>query len=162
MVQFKDNKREEAEKLYVQQSMTCPQIAAKLGVNDGTVYRWKAEAAGQGETTNWDAQRRTFNMSPRELVSIYSEILKAWVVRIKQNPETLSDPKIADAVVKHVSALRKLDNRSQYLGVALDLIKITNQWLAENQPELKAKMEPYWENIYQKLAKYSTNKELFG
>jgi hypothetical protein len=157
----KDSKREEAEKLYVKQSMTCPQIAEELGVNDGTVYRWKAEAAGQGETTDWDAQRRAFNMSPRELVSIYSESLKAWVVKIKQNPEILSDPKIADAIVKHISALQKLDNRSQYLGVALDLIKIANQWLAENQSELKEKMEPYWESIYQELAKYSTGKGLF-
>ncbi|MDR0556317.1 MAG: DUF1804 family protein [Treponema sp.] len=157
----KDDKREEAEKLYVRQSMTCPQIAAELGVNDGTVYRWKAEAAAQGETTDWDAQRRAFNMSPRELVSIYSESLKAWVVKIKRNPETLSDPKIADAIVKHISALQKLDNRSQYMGVALDLIKIANQWLAENQPELKARMEPYWESVYQELAKYSTGKGLF-
>jgi DNA-binding transcriptional regulator LsrR (DeoR family) len=157
----KEGKREEAEKLYVKQSMTCPQIAAELGVNEGTVYRWKAEAAAQGETTDWDAQRRAFNMSPRKLVSIYSESLKAWVVKIKQNPETLSDPKIADAIVKHISALQKLDNRSQYLGVALDLIKIANQWLADNQPELKAKIDPYWENIYQELAKYSAGKGLF-
>jgi hypothetical protein len=157
----KENKKEEAEKLYVRQSMSCPQIAAELGVNEGTVYRWKAEAAAQGETTDWDAQRRAFNMSPRELVSIYSESLKAWVVKIKQNPETLSDPKIADAIVKHISALQKLDNRSQYMGVALDLIKIANQWLAENQSELKAKMEPFWESIYQELAKYSTGKGLF-
>jgi hypothetical protein len=128
---------------------------------DGTVYRWKAEAAERGEIADWDAQRRAFNMSPRELVSIYSESLKAWVVKIKRNPETLSDPKIADAVVKHISALRKLDNRSQYMGVALDLIKIANQWLAENQPELKAKMDPCWEGVYQELAKYGAGKGLF-
>jgi hypothetical protein len=157
----KDGKREEAEKLYVKQSMTCPQIAAELGVNDGTVYRWKAEAAAQGETADWDAQRRAYNMSPRELVSIYSESFKAWVVKIRQNPEMLSDPKIADAIVKHISVLQKLDNRSQYMGVALDLIKTANQWLAEHQPEAKATMEPYWESIYQELAKYSTSKGLF-
>jgi transposase-like protein len=157
----KDGKREEAENLYVKRSMSCPQIAAELGVSDGTVYRWKSEAAERGEAADWDAQRRAFNMSPRELVSIYSESLKAWVVKIKRDPETLSDPKIADAVVKHISALRKLDNRSQYMGVALDLIKIANRWLAENQPELKEKMEPYWEGVYQELAKYSAGKGLF-
>jgi hypothetical protein len=157
----KDDKREQAENLYVRQSMTCPQIAVELGVNDGTIYRWKAAAATQGEVTDWDAQRRVFNMSPRELVSMYSESLKAWIVKIKLNPEMLSDPKIADSIVKHISALQKLDNRSQYLGVALDLIKIANQWLAENQSELKEKMEPYWESIYQELVKYSTGKGLF-
>jgi hypothetical protein len=157
----KDGRREQAENLYVRQAMTCPQIAAELGVNDGTVYRWKSDAAAQGEVTDWDAQRRVFNMSPRELVAIYSESLKAWIVKIKQNPEMLSDPKIADSIVKHISALQKLDNRSQYLGVALDLIKITNQWLGENQPEVKEKMEPLWENIYQELAKYGTAKRVF-
>jgi hypothetical protein len=157
----KDGKREEAEKLYVKQSMACPQIAAELGVNDGTVYRWKAEAAKQGETANWDAQRRAFNLSPRELVAIYAEALKAWIVKIQQNPEMLSDPKIADSFVKHTSALKKLDGRSQYMGVALDLIKIANRWLAKNRPELKAAIEPYWESIYQELAEYSTDKGPF-
>jgi transposase-like protein len=158
----KEEKREEAERRYVRQGQSCPQIAAELGVSDGTVYRWKAEAATQGETADWDAQRRAFNMSPRELVAIYSESLKAWIVKIKQNPEALADSKIADAIVKHISALQKLDNRSQYMGVALDLIQIANRWLGENQSELKAKMEPYWESIYQELAKYSTSKGLFG
>jgi transposase len=157
----KEDKREEAEKLYVKQAMTCLQIATKLDVGEGTVYRWKAEAALQGEATDWDAQRRVYNMSPRELVSMYSESLRAWVVNIRQNPEMLSDHKIADAIAKHVSVLRKLDNRSQYMGVALDLIKLTNRWLGENRPELKAQMDCCWESIYQELVKYSSSKGLF-
>jgi hypothetical protein len=157
----KEDKREEAEKLYVKQSMSCFQIASELEVSEGTVYRWKSEAAEKGEAMDWDTQRRAFNMSPRELVSMYAEGLRDWIVKLRQNPEWFSDPKIADAVAKHISALKKLDNRSQYMGVALDLIKLTNQWLGENQPELKAQMEPYWENIYQELAKYSTGKGLF-
>jgi transposase len=157
----KDGKREEAERLYVRRAMTCPQIAAELGVNDGTVYRWKAEAAAQGETADWEGRRRAYNLSPGELTSIYSESLKAWVVQIRENPEMLSDPKIADAIAKHVSVLDKLNDRSNYPGAILDLIKTANQWLAENQPELKAKMEPYWDSIYQELAKSSAKKGLF-
>jgi hypothetical protein len=86
---------------------------------------------------------------------------QSWVVKIKRNPDLLSDGKIADAIAKHVSVLQKLDAKGQYMGVALDLIKIANRWLAENQPELKAKMETYWESVYQGLAKYSTRKGLF-
>ena len=77
------DKRDEAEKLYVRKSMTCPAIAAELGVNDGTVYRWKTEAAEKGEASDWDVQRRTYNMSPRELSAIYAESVKAWMVKIK-------------------------------------------------------------------------------
>jgi transposase-like protein len=156
-----NEKREEAEKLYVKDGMTCPAIAERLGVNEGTVYRWKAESADNGESADWDAQRRVYNMSPREMFAIYAETVKTWIVNLQKNPELLSDGKIADAIAKHVSVLQKLDTRSQYLGVALDLIKVANQWLAENQPGIKTKIDPYWENIYQELVKYATGKGLF-
>ncbi|MDR1175341.1 MAG: DUF1804 family protein [Treponema sp.] len=158
----KDGKREQAENLYVRQSMTCPQIAAELGVNDGTVYRWKADAAAQGETTDWEALRRAYNLSSRELLSIYSEGLKILILNFKKNPEMLLDPKNADSIVKHVSVLDKLNKLSNYPGAILDLIKAANQWLAENQPELKTNMEPYWDNIYQELVKSSTGKGLLA
>jgi hypothetical protein len=57
--------------------------------------------------------------------------------------------------------MQKIDTRGQYLGAAIDLIKVTNSWLAENQPELKAKLDPYWDSIYQELAAYSTRKGMF-
>ena len=157
----KDGKREEAENLYVRQAMTCVQIAAALGVNEGTVYRWKGEAAEKGETADWDSRRRTYNLAPREMIAIYAETVKAWIVKIQQNPELLSDGKIADAIAKHVSVMQKLDTRGQYKGVALDLIKVINVWLAENQPELKEKIAPYWDAIFKELIKYATDKGLF-
>jgi transposase len=156
-----NDKREEAERLYVRQSMTCPAIAGALEVNEGTVYRWKTEAAEKGEAADWDVQRRIYSMSPKELRAIYAESVKSWLLKIKANPELLSDPKIADAIAKHISVMQKIDSRSQYMGVAIDLIKVANSWLAENQPDLKTKMEPYWESVYQELAKYSTEKGIF-
>jgi transposase-like protein len=155
------DKRLEAEKLYVKDGLPCRDIASALGVNEGTVYRWKGEAAEKGEASDWDAQRRVYNMSPREMFAIYAESVKTWIAQIKQSPELLADGKIADAIAKHVSVLQKLDTRSQYMGVALDLIKITNRWLSENLPELKEKMEPHWESVYQELQKYSSGKGLF-
>jgi transposase len=156
-----NDRREEAEKLYVRQSMACPQIAKTLGTGEGTVYRWKAEAAEKGEAFDWDAQRRVFNMSPREMFAIYAETVKTWIVQLQKTPELLADGKIADAIAKHVSVLQKLDTRSQYLGVALDLIKAASQWLSENRPEVKEKIDPYWESIYQELVRYSSQKGLF-
>jgi transposase len=155
------DKREEAERLYVRQSLSCPAIAAELEVNEGTVYRWKAEAAEKGEAGDWDVQRRIYHMSPKELTAIYAESVKAWLVKIKAQPELLADSKIADAIAKHISVMQKIDTRGQYLGVAIDLIKVTNSWLAENQPDLKAKLDPYWDAIYQELVTYSTRKGMF-
>ena len=155
------DKRLEAEKLYIKDGLSCIEIAQKIGVNEGTVYRWKGDAAEKGEASDWDGQRRVYNMSPREMFAIYAETVKTWIVQIQKSPELLSDGKIADAIAKHVSVLQKLDTRSQYMGVALDLIKIANRWLSENQPSIKEKLDPYWEAIYQELQKYSTGKGLF-
>jgi hypothetical protein len=157
----KEDKKSEAEKLYVTGGLSCPQIAERLGVNEGTVYRWKAEAEAAGEGSSWESARRVHNLSPREMFSIYAEAVKSWVVDLKKNPDLLADGKIADAIAKHVSVLQKLDTRGQYLGASLDLIEIANKWLAEHQPELKEKMAPHWEGIYQALKEYSSMKGLF-
>jgi transposase-like protein len=154
-------KRAEAESLYVRKSLTVPAIAETLGVDVGTVYRWKADAEKKGDSADWDARRRVFNLSPKELIAIYSETVKDWLIRIKENPDMLSDPKMAYAINTHISTMKKLDTRSQYLGAITDLIKVTNNWLAENQPELKKQLDPYWDSIYQELARYSTNTGLF-
>jgi transposase-like protein len=155
------DEREEAERLYVRQSMSCPAIAEQLKVDQGTVYRWKAEAQKKGEALDWDVQRRIYNMSPRELTAIYAESVKAWMIKIKANPGLLSDSKIADAISKHISVMQKIDTRGQYLGVAIDLIKVINIWLTENEPELKEKIEPHWDQIYEALKQYSTSKGIF-
>jgi len=155
------DKREEAERLYVRQSMACPAIAKELGVDSGTVYRWKAEAAEKGEALDWDVQRRIYNMSPRELFAIYAESVKAWLLKIKANPELLSDPKIADAISKHISVMQKIDTRGQYMGVAVDLVKVINIWLSSHEPDLKEKMEPHWEQIYKALKQYITSEDIF-
>ena len=154
------DKREEAERLYVRQGMPCPAIAEQLEVNAGTVYRWKEDAAAKGEALDWDTQRRIYTMSPKELLAIYAESVKAWILELKKNPKLLADPKVADAICKHISAMQKIDPRSQYLGVAIDLIKTANAWLAEHEPELKTRMEPFWERIFEALNKELTAKDI--
>jgi len=154
------DKRDEAEKLYTRQDLSCREIAGRLGVDQKTVYRWKAEAAGKG-ALDWDARRRTYNLAPEELFAIYGEAVKSWLIKIQEDPELLSDAKATDALVKHVSILQKLDTRKQYLGVALDLIKTINGWLGEHEPELKDRMAACWEGIYAALKEYATSKRLF-
>jgi hypothetical protein len=92
---------------------------------------------------------------------MYAESLKTWLVRIKSNPDLLADPRVADAVAKHIASMRKLDARGQYLGVAVDLIRAANDWLGANQPELQERLAPHWDGIYNALVGYSTSKGLF-
>jgi hypothetical protein len=153
-------KREEAERLYVKKFMSCPAIAAALGINEGTIYRWKAKAAEKGEKENWDAKRRNLRVSARELIELYIDIVKDSFFELKNNPAAIWDSKMADAFTKHVANIRKLDIRGQYMEVALELVKITNRWLAENQPGLRENMAPYWAGIIQAVAEYATGKDL--
>ena len=157
----KADAREQAENLYVKQSKTCVAIAQELGVDPGTIYRWKAEAAKKGEMLDWDAQRRVYNLSPDELKAMYAESVKAWIIQIKADPNLLSDPKIADAISKHISVMQKLDTRGQYYSVALDLMKVINLYLCEHEPEIKEKLAQHWDNIIGALMKYSTEKRVF-
>jgi hypothetical protein len=154
-----NEKREEAEKLYVEKCLSCATIAKQLGVAEGTVYRWKAAAAEEGGTRDWEALRRVYNLAADEMFAMYAETIKSWVVEIFKNPSLLSDPKIADSMVKHASVLKKFDTRGQYKKGALDMVKIANRWLAENRPELKAKLDPCWDSIMETLIKSIEEKE---
>jgi hypothetical protein len=136
--------------------MSCPEIAKVLGVDERTVYRWRNDANEKGEKWNWDRKRRLCNTSPQELIGVLSEALIDWILQVDEGSVSLSDPKVADALSKNISSLRKIDNRKQYLGAIHDLIRVANTWLAGNQPELKVKLEPYWDSIFEELANYST------
>jgi transposase len=155
-------KRAEAEQLYIRKGLSCSSIAAQLQVNEGTVYGWKAESAKRGADFDWDMKRKAYNISPRELVAMYSETIKGYLLKISTNPELLTDTKIADAIAKHVSVLKRLDTRVQYLGAITDFIEVTNKWLAEHNPEIKKLMDPLWEHIYQELVNSYTQESLFS
>jgi transposase-like protein len=151
-------KRQQAEELYAQTSMTCGEIAERLGVNAGTVYKWKSDAAGKGE--DWEAKRRLFNLSPMELTATLAQAVKTGILELKKNPDLILDAKKADAMSKFANVLQRLDPRAQYPGAVLDLIRIANRWLAEHKPDLYKQLEPCWDEIYSDLAKYATEKGL--
>jgi uncharacterized protein YjcR len=158
----RDEKRKEAEKLYVEKCLSCATIAEQLGVVESTVYRWKAAAAEAAEKDmgwDWESLRRVYNLAADEMFAMYAETVKSWIVEIHKNRSLLSDPKVADAMVKHMSVLKKLDTRGQYKRGALDMIKTANQWLAENRPELKAKLDSCWDSIVETLIKSIGEKE---
>jgi hypothetical protein len=95
------------------------------------------------------------------MFAICAETVKAWIVQLQKDPGLPADGKIADATAKHASVPQKPGTRSQYPGVAPDLIKAANGWLAENRPEAKEKTGPYRESVYQELAACSCRKGLF-
>lgn len=153
------DKRNEAERLYTCRSMTCHAIAEELGVNEGTVYRWRKEAAKRGEETDWDVKRQS--LSPIELIITFTQALMVGVAEIKKNPQLIFDSKTADALTKNLAVLQKIDIRGQYLHVMLDLVKVINTYLAENDPDLKRALEPYWDGIHEEMIKYAERGAVF-
>lgn len=125
----------EVRELYVPTSTPSSVIATELGVDVGTVCRWKAADAERGEGSNWEHLRRIHAVSLDEVKTIFPEGIGTAAAMIKEHPELLLDPKFADAV--------------------------SNMWFTENRPELKRKMESCWDGIYQELVDHLTSKGLF-
>ena len=157
----KPDKRAEAERLYTSESMPCTAIAAELGIDQGTVYRWKADAAAKGGAFNWDTQRKMYKTSRKEFIAIGTKGVKAMVIELLKDPKKFLCPKSADALSKYMSIFEKLDNTERYLEVATDLIEVINDWLTKNDPEIKTKMEPHWDSIFEALKEYLTKKGIF-
>ncbi len=150
----KQEERAEAEKLYIKGS-SVTEISDRLDIPAQTLYRWKKEAA-ESDETDWDKARELWHMSPSEMTRIYLESIKFWIIDLKKNPEKLADPKVADSMTKHIAAIKKLDPGYSYLGAILDLIKVTNQYLNEHEPQLAKKMLKVWPKVKEILEDYAT------
>jgi hypothetical protein len=149
-------KRAQAKRLYVDKAMTCSAIAHELAVDVSTVYRWKSEATDQGDAQDWEYQRQVQAVSFDKLKSVFREAICSAISKIEENPAGLLEPKVADALAKIMKSAEKIDPRTSYLGVAADLIKVENRWLAEHEPAIKAQLDPCWDGIYQELVNYFT------
>jgi transposase-like protein len=153
-------KRTEAEHLYVSTSLSISAIAEALGVDAGTVYRWRSEAARAGEGQDWDYRRQVQALSFDKLKSVFREAIRSAINKIEEDPTLLLNPKFADALSKIIKSLERIDPRASHFGAIEDLIKVTSQWLTEHEPDIKARLDPYWDSIFQELVNYST-KRLF-
>ena len=140
--------------------MNCPAIAAELGVAEGTVYRWKADAAEKGEAMDRDYQRQLYLLSPDELKPIFRQTITAMIMGLR-NSITPLDTKQADAPAKPIKVMERLDADIPYFTAIIDLIKVTNGRLSVHQPELKEKLAPYWDGIREEPVNYASRKGLW-
>lgn len=147
--------KERAERLYVEEAICVTEIAQKLDIPAQTIYRWLA-AAKDKEGFDWDEQRKNFALSPKALVDLYAKAFKRWVLKIQKDIDIMANPQVADAISKHISTLKKLDPRFNYLGAILDIIQISDDYLKENDPPLRTRMEKHWPAIQAKVREIAT------
>ena len=150
-----DDIREKAERFYVEEGFPVAEIAKRLDIPAQTIYRWVAAAKGK-DGFDWDEQRRIFLLSPQAMVNIYLGLFKRWILKIQKDIDLMANPQVADAIAKHISSLKKLDPRFNYLGAILDVIQITDEYLGKHDPHLREKMEAHWPAIQEKIREIAT------
>ncbi|MBN2546555.1 MAG: DUF1804 family protein [Spirochaetes bacterium] len=152
----KDEKREEAKRLFIRESKDIKEIAHILSVNEVTIYRWKKE--DEEENKNWDEQKNLWNLSPSELEKIYLESVKELVLKVKEDPDLMLDSKIADAMSKHISNLKKMNPRQLYLGISIDLITVIDNYLKKTDKKLWNEFFNHLDGIKEEFRYYIENR----
>jgi transposase-like protein len=145
-------KRVEAEKLYVKAKLTVKELARVIGVSEGTVYRWKEDARGAGIDYDWDEKRRkAASFSIVDIQRQYVEALRPILVRIENEPQLLMDPKIADAIAKHVATINRLVPKKTWFSASISVLDAIKNYLAENDAELWRALVPHIPAIQEQL-----------
>jgi transposase-like protein len=148
--------KEEAKRLYICENKNIKEIAKLLKISEATVYRWKRE--GEENNEDWDERRSIYNLSPTELEKVYLESVKELVLKIKEDPGLMLDPRIADAMSKHISNLKKMNPRQLYIGAAFDLLNVIDEYLKKNDLILRNELVKHYEEIKNELKAYIENK----
>lgn len=151
----KDEKKEEAKKLYIRENKDISEIAKALDVAETTIYRWKKEDSDSGK--GWDEKRDLWNLSPAELEKVYLESVKELVIKVKENTDLMLDSKVADAMSKHISNLKKMNPRQLYFGVMIDLLSVMDSYLKKHDEKLREKMIKHYEGIKENFKDYIEN-----
>ncbi len=149
---------DKARELYIK-NHSISLIAERLKVSIQTVYSWRKKDADTDK--DWDRAKRRYNMSPSELSTIFMESVKDMVIMVSEDPLKLADPKYADAITKCIASVKKIDPMYNYMGAALDLIRVTNQYLKKADPRLAKEMKNHWPAIKEELESFASSEGLF-
>lgn len=96
-----------AKKLY-SEGKSPEEIAKELGKSKGTIYRWIKENKDEFEEA-----RKLAEISINDMEGILDEAHKKMLLEIIENPKSLQDPKVADALIKIANVLDKMNQRAE-------------------------------------------------
>lgn len=131
--------RIDAKRFYCEELKEVPEIAVRLNVPEKTLYRWKSEDKERGN--DWDREREEIRTTS---FSGYKKTLKLAIDMIDKMAQTGEiSTKDADAVQKIVKAVKSLYKEVDNLGNILLTISEFTDFLAERDPEMLEKLQPY-------------------
>lgn len=133
MAHPKDTKNR-ARQMYVQTRQSLPVIAISLDVPEGTLRRWKADAAANGD--DWDTARAAQMVKGEGFEAVVATAVEDFTVMFQATMEGLRDDdklphadrakimaSLSDAFNKMIGAAGRANPRLSRLAIATDVLK---------------------------------------
>ena len=92
---------------------------------------------------------------------LYSITLKKVLLEVNKDRSLLLQPGTADAITKSISNLKKLNPKSQMIGIIIDFIKVSDEYLGTQNQDLQKKLRNHWDAIKNLLVEKSQNQGIF-
>jgi len=143
MGELKDKFYEKAKEKYIH-GEELEEIARELGISKRTLYTWKNK-------DNWDEDKEMAGLSPEKISELITFSIKKVVMRIRQNPDELMTPGVADSLVKYAAMINKLEKTADYLGTASDVMELITKTIKEEFPEEIEAWQKIARKVYQKI-----------
>lgn len=136
-----------AKKLYIE-GKTVKEILVVIEgyFSSSTINRWIKDE-------DWEKAKKLSQISPEELGNILFESFKELILKIKENPEELKDPKVADSLMKVVSMIKSIKKDVDYLGVASDVIEEITRVITTEHQDLTKEWNQIIDKVFEALEK---------
>jgi hypothetical protein len=157
--------RDRARRLYIYERRTPEQVAHELRTTRSTIMRWKKQAQADGD--DWDKAKAAASLAGDGAAAVavkfledFVFLLEATMAHVKagrgemtgqQRVDALA--KLADAYGKATLAVRRSMPQVNELAVAMEVLQLQEQWLAEHKPALRRAFAEVLEPFGQALAR---------
>ncbi|RWW91854.1 helix-turn-helix domain-containing protein [Flavobacterium cerinum] len=119
-----EKKRAIAERLFVNDGMSCKEISTQIDISEQTLSKWRKGRTGEKD---WDARRAEVISAPHVIKEILLKELKLVAEGEKPNVD-------ADALAKISKVLETVSGKVS-VQIILSVFKEFDNWMAEQDPK---------------------------
>lgn len=123
-----EKKKALAERMFINDGMTCKQISADLDVSEQTLSRWRKGRKGEKD---WDSRRAEVISAPHVIKEILLKELQLVAEGQKPNVD-------ADALAKISKVIETISGKVS-VQVVISVLKEFDDWMIDQDPELAVK-----------------------
>ncbi len=146
MAHYSKEVKDQVRKKYVFEQLSLASVAVLVDVPYGTVARWKKQAKERGD--DWDKARSAHLLADDGIESVAQKVLPRMIRLFDTVTEQVEQDDISgeakakiiasltDSFHKAVSSNRKIMPETDELAIALKVLNLQKQHIAENYPEL--------------------------